>query len=185
MTRSPPKMALFAGLVLMLPSVCAADDTAAESTSIQLMPELTDLHSSTGDPCKNVFGWTSTTRCIPARLPPSSAIASPAWARLELDSLRQERSGVRVVGPSFGIAFSVLGLAAGAWLLAIGVEGAQGPRETCGYDDTWCFSRPAPYAGSVLMGLSTFGMARSGKRLSERAKRRRHLNRRISELGQR
>jgi hypothetical protein len=181
-SRCPPEMALFAGLVLVLPSVSAADDATPESSSIQLMP---DLRSSLEDPCKNVFEWTTTTRCIPAQLPSSSAIASPAWARFELDSLRQERSGVRVVGPSFGVAFSVLGLAAGAWLLAIGVEGAQGPRETCSYNDTWCFSRPAPYAGSALMGLSVFGMARSGKKLSQRAKRRRHLNQRISELGMR
>jgi hypothetical protein len=181
-TRSLLEMALFAGLTLMLPSVCDADDATPESSSIQLMP---DLRTSIENPCKNVLEWTSTTPCVPAQLPPSSAITSPAWARFELDSLRQERSGVRVVGPSFGIVFSVLGLAAGAWLLAIGVEGAQGPREACSYGEAWCVSRPAPYAGSALMGLSTFGMARSGKKLSQRAKRRRHLNQRISELGMR
>ena len=74
------------------------------------------------------------------------------------------------MGPSFGIAFSVVGFVTGAWLLAIGVEGARGPTEVCGYGEPLCIGRPAPYAGSVLMGLSTFGMARSGKKASERAK---------------
>ena len=179
MNRSPLKVASIVGLILMLPSVCAADHTAAEPSSIQLTP---DPRTTLEDPCKNLVEPATMTPCMPARLSPSSAMTNPTWARYELDSLRQERSGVRVVGPSFGIAFSVLGLVAGAWLLAIGVEGARGPTEVCGYGDPLCISRPAPYAGSVLMGLSTFGMARSGKKASERAKRRRHLNRRISEL---
>jgi len=181
-TRSPFEIASIAGLILILPSVCAADSAAAESSSIQLTP---DPRTVLEDPCKNLVDPATMTPCIPAPSTDASAIASPTWARFELDSLRQERRGVRIVGPSFGIAFSVLGLVAGGWLLAIGVEGARGPIEDCGYGDSWCFSRPAPYAGSVLMGLSTFGMARSGKKASERAKRRRHLNRRISELARR
>jgi len=181
-TRSPLKIASIAGLILMLPSVCAADHTAAEPSSIQLTP---DPRMALEDPCKNLVDPATMTPCIPAPLSPSSAMINPAWARYEIDLLRQERSGVRLVGPSFGIAFSVLGLVAGAWLLAIGVEGARGPTERCGYGEPLCISRPAPYAGSVLMGLSTFGMARSGKKASERAKRRRHLNRQISELARR
>lgn len=55
---------------------------------------------------------------------------------------------------SFGIAFSVLGLVAGAWLLAIGVEGARGPTEVCGYGEPLCISRPAPYAASVRFDCS-------------------------------
>jgi len=166
----------------MLPSVCAADNAPAESGSSQRVP---DPRTIIEDSCGNLVDPATMTPCIPARLSPSSAMTNPAWARFELDLLRQERSGVRVLGPSFGIAFSVLGLVAGAWLLAIGVEGARGPIEDCGYGDSWCFSRPAPYAGSVLMGLSTVGLARSGKKARERARRRRHLNRRISELARR
>jgi hypothetical protein len=181
-TRSPLEIATIAGLILMLPSVCAADSAAAESNSIQLVP---DRSTVIVDPCKNLVEPATMTPCTPARSAYSSAITSPAWARFELDSLRQERRRVRLAGPSFGIAFSVLGLVAGAWLLAIGVEGARGPTEVCGYGEPICISRPAPYAGSVLMGLSTFGMARSGKKASERAKRRRHLNRRISVLARR
>lgn len=179
MTRSPLEIASITGLLLMLPSVCAADNAAAESSSIQLVP---DPRTIIEDSCGNLVDPSTMTPCIPARSTYSSAITNPAWARFELDLLRQERSGVRVVGPSFGIAFSVLGLVAGAWLLAIGVEGAQGPIEACGYGDSWCFSRPAPYAGSALMGLSTFGLARSGKKARERARKRRYLNGRISEL---
>jgi hypothetical protein len=180
--RSPLEIATIAGLILMLPPVCAADDAAAESSSIQLVP---DRSTVIEDSCKNLVEPATMTPCTPARWAYSSAITSPAWARFELDSLRQERRRVRLTGPSFGIAFSVLGLVAGAWLLAIGVEGAQGPTEACGYGESLCFSRPAPYAGSVLMGLSTFGMARSAKKARERARRRRHLNRRISELAAR
>ena len=182
MTRSPLEIATIAGLILMLPSVCAADSAAAESSSIQLVP---DRSTVIEDPCKNLVDPVTMTPCVPARLSPSSAMTNPAWARYEIDLLRQERSGVRLVGPSFGIAFSVLGFVAGAWLLAIGVEGARGPIEECSYGDVWCFSRPAPYAGSVLMGLSTFGLARSGKKARERVRRRRLLNRRISELARR
>lgn len=181
MTRSPFETALIAGLMLVLPSVCAADEpdnAAAESDSIQLMP---DPRTSIVDLCKNLLDPTTREPCIPARLSHPAALRSPTQVRLELDSLRRERSDVRVVGPSFGIAFSVLGLVAGAWLLAIGVEGARGPIERCG-GESWCFSRPAPYGGSVLMGLSTVGMVRSGKKARVRAKRRRHLNRQISEL---
>jgi len=181
-TRSPLKIASIAGLILTLPSVCAADHTAAEPSSIQLTP---DRRTMIEDPCENLVDPATMTPCLPAPLAHASAITSRTWAHSEIDLLRRERSGVRVVGPSFGIAFSVLGLVAGGWLLAIGVEGARGPVEACGYGDSWCFSRPGPYAGSVLMGLSTFGMARSARKASERAQRRRHLNRRISELARR
>ena len=182
MTRSPLEAVSIAGLILLLPSVCAADDAAAESGGIQLTP---DPRTVLEDPCKNLVDPATMTPCIPAPSTYAAAIASPTWARFELDSLRRERRSVRVVGPSVGIAFSVLGLVAGGWLLAIGVEGARGPIEDCSYGGSWCFGRPAPYAGSVLMGLSTFAMARSGKKARERAKRRRQLNRRISELASR
>ena len=147
MSRSPLEMVLYAGLILMLPSVCAADNAAAEPSTTQRVP---DPRTIIEDPCGNLVDPATMTPCMPARLSPSSAMTDPAWARFELDWLRQERSGVRVVGPSFGIAFSVLGLVAGGWLLAIGVEGARGPIEECSYGDAWCFSRPAPYAGSEI-----------------------------------
>ena len=51
MTRFPLEVAWIAGLILLLPSLCTADDVAAESSSIQLMP---DPRTMLEDPCENL-----------------------------------------------------------------------------------------------------------------------------------
>jgi hypothetical protein len=160
----------------MVASVCAAD-TVEEPSPLEL-----DLGSSAllEDPCENVLE--AGAPCVVSSTPVPQKRLSASWVSQEIDWLRQERDGVRLAGPSLGVGFSILGFAAGAWLLAIGVDGAQDGRDPCSYDGSFCISRPAPYAGTVLMGLSVFGLVRAGKKLRERANRRRNLERQIHHL---
>lgn len=183
MTRSPLKTGLVAGLILIVPSLGAADagdDSVHDASLLRLDP---DPRAIFEEPCENVFERSDS--CVAEFYPKLPARMSPAWTHRELDLLRQERSKVRLVGPSFGVAFSALGFVAGIWLLAMGVEGARGPSDNCALDETWCISRPAPYAGTVLMGLSSFGLARVGKKLRQRSQKRRHLDKQINELARR
>ncbi len=176
MTRAPLAAALMGGLTIMATSVCTAD-TVEEPSSLEL-----DLDSTFfEEPCVNPFE--GAVPCVTSSTPVRTATRlSPTWVSREIDWLREERDDVRLAGPSLGVGFSLLGFAAGAWLLAIGVEGAPDGRDPCSYDGSFCVSRPAPYAGTVLMGLSVFGLVRAGKKLRQRAQRRRELQTRINDL---
>lgn len=180
MTSFPLATTPLAALTLLCSSVCAADHPTGEATRtpVEIEPQVIF-----GEPCTSLFERPAA--CARPLSSGSSARMSPTWTAHERDLLRHERSEVRIVGPSFGVAFSVLGIVAGAWLLAIGVEARQGPVEDCGHVGSWCLSRPAPYAGTVLMGLSSVGLGRTAKRLRRRAQQRRRLSHKISELASR
>jgi hypothetical protein len=161
----------------MVASVCAAD-AVEEPSPFEL--ELEASGALFEDPFKNVLEAEAPS--VVSSAPMAQKRMSSSWVSQEIDWLRQERDGVRLAGPSLGVGFSILGFAAGAWLLAIGVEGVQDGRDPCSYDGSFCISRPAPYAGTVLMGLSVFGLVRAGQELRQRAQRRRDLQRQIHHL---
>ncbi|MEM7434651.1 MAG: hypothetical protein AAF436_05820, partial [Myxococcota bacterium] len=113
------------------------------------------------------------------------AARDPHWTQFRIDALRNEKRQLRIGRSAFVATSSLLGFAAGTWLLAWGVEGETGPRESCEVDSTdlyWCFGRPAPYAGTVVMGLSMFGFVRAAKRLKERVQRKREIRAEIRDL---
>ena len=112
------------------------------------------------------------------------------WNAWKLEVLRRQKKDLQIGGPAAGIAFSVLGIAAGSWMLSFGAGSPRVSDDSCaGGDDVWgggleglCFSGSAPYAGTVLIGISILGLARAGKKLKRRAKRRRQIQASIREL---
>ena len=128
--------------------------------------------------------WSHLEGPAPAPAQPSSAAPErdPQWTAFELDALHREKRDLHIARPALAVAFSVLGFAGGTWMLAVGIEANQDPRDYRISEGEWYIGRPAPYAGTVLMGISVLGLARAAKKLRDRAKRRRELNRRIASL---
>ncbi len=168
------------GVLIACPRVAAAGDskpldpgvpfpnssgTLLEGDPSELIPD------SEGRPLAPVFS--------------NAAPRDARWTQFEIDSLRQEKRDLQIARPAAAVALSTLGFVAGTWMLAFGVESARGPIENCSIGEQWCFSRPAPYAGTVLIGISLLGLVRAGKRLKQRATRRRQIASRIRELDDR
>ncbi|MEM7137894.1 MAG: hypothetical protein AAF500_15015 [Myxococcota bacterium] len=120
-----------------------------------------------------------------AKTPAYRAARDPHWTQFRIDALQNEKRRLHVGLSAFLVSSSLLGFAAGTWLLAWGVEVETGPRETCAVESTdpySCFGRPAPYAGTVVMGLSVFGFVRAAKRLKQRVQRKREIRAEIRDL---
>lgn len=109
----------------------------------------------------------------------------------EINRLRRDRKDVRIAGPGIGVALSILGMVFGTWLLSYGmaqtVESSRlyEPPDSCSTGsegEGWCVSRPAPYAGAVLIGINSFTLGQSIKKLRKKRSLRRRYARHIEQL---
>lgn len=106
----------------------------------------------------------------------------------KLEVLQRQKRDLRLGKPAAGVAFSVLGLAAGTWMLSYAGNSPRVSDDRCipGNDGTLlgglCLAGSAPYAGTVMIGISIGGLARTAKELRRRKRRKRRIQASIREL---
>ncbi|MEM8608754.1 MAG: hypothetical protein AAGF92_16740 [Myxococcota bacterium] len=108
------------------------------------------------------------------------------WTDFKIEALRREKRDLRIGLPATGLAVSILGMAAGSWMLGYGVDGSQPIDTRCEpsstQDFSFCLARSATGAGGFVIGVSVLGIVRSAIALRRDAKRRRRIKASIRDL---
>ncbi|MEM9731689.1 MAG: hypothetical protein AAF997_24145 [Myxococcota bacterium] len=108
------------------------------------------------------------------------------WTDFKIEALRREKRDLRIGISTTGLVVSILGMAAGSWMLGYGVEGSQ-PLDTRyagdpSQDSDFYFARSATGVGGLVIGVSVLGIVRSAIAVRRDAKRRRQIKASIRDL---